>query len=130
MTDAATHEYRSNPTPHIYINWEFMIEENFFREGMETLIEMMEEHKTGKILSNVTQLGPLSDEDQKWCIDSWLPRALAIGYSSIANIISEDIFGKMAIEDILNNAAEKSPIKIQYFDNEEKAVEWLASLES
>jgi formate dehydrogenase maturation protein FdhE len=128
MTNAVTHEYRSNPMPHLYIKWEFMIDDNFFREGMEKLLEMIEEHKTGKILSNVTQLGPLSDDDQKWCIDSWLPRALAVGYSSVANVIAEDIFGKMAVDDILNNAAEKSPIKMQYFEDEEKATEWLASL--
>lgn len=130
MTDTVIHEYRSNPIPHIYIKWEFMVEENLFREGMEKLIEMMEEHKIGKILSDVTQLGPLSKQDEEWCIDDWLPRALSVGYSSIANIIAEDIFGKMAIEDILNNAAEKSPIKMQYFEDEEKAAKWLASLES
>ncbi|WP_375558815.1 hypothetical protein ACE193_13835 [Bernardetia sp. OM2101] len=128
MTDSVIHEYRSNPIPHIYIKWEFMVEENLFREGMEKLIEMMKEHKTGKILSNVTQLGPLSDEDQAWCVDDWLPRALAVGYTSVANIIAEDIFGTMAVDGILKNAAEKSPIDMHYFEGEVKATAWLANL--
>lgn len=128
MTDAVLHEYRPTPIPHIYIKWEFMVDDNFFRQGMEKLIVMMKEHKTGKILSNVTQLGPLSNEDQEWTVFDWLPRAEAIGYNSIANVIAEDIFGKMAIENIMDNAADKSAAKTNYFDDEEKAIEWLASL--
>ena len=128
MQDQVTHRYELEPIPHIYIKWEFMIYEQLFRDGMNKLIDMMKKHKTGRVLSNVVELGALTENDQKWSVNDWLPRALAAGYSAIAVVISEELFGKMAVEDVLNDAAEKSPIQIQYFDNEDIAAEWLASL--
>ena len=128
MQDQVTHRYESYPTSLVYIKWESMIYEQLFRDAMNKVIDMMKEHKTGKVLSNVVELGALTEDDQKWSVDDWLPRALAAGYSAIAVVISEELFGKMAVEDVLNDAAEKSPIQIQYFDNEDIAAEWLASL--
>jgi hypothetical protein len=130
MNDQIIFHYKSLPTPHVYLKWGSMVDEQEFREAMDKVIDLMKENGTGKILSNSTQLGALSEEDQVWSVEDWLPRALAIGYSAIAIIVSEDIFGQMAVEDVLNSVSEKSPIKIQYFDNEEKATEWMESLES
>jgi len=128
MTDPVIHQYRDYPISHVYIKWESMIYEKIFRDGMDKIIKMMKEHKTGKVLSNVSELGILAEKDQKWSVEDWLPRALAVGYSAIAVVISEELFGKMAVEDILNETSKQSPIKIQYFEEEEKATEWLSSL--
>ena len=131
MKQQPTIEYRPSPTSHVYIKWGTMIHEKLFRDGMDKIIELMKEHKTGKVLSNASELGALTEADQKWSIDDWLPRALAVGYSAIATIVSEELFGRMAVEDVLNNASEKSPIQVQYFEREEeKALEWLVSLNS
>lgn len=130
MKEEPTIEYRHSPTSHVYIRWESIIYEKLFRDGMDKIIELMKEHQTGNVLSNVSELGALTEADQRWSIDDWLPRALAVGYSAIAIIVSEELFGRMAVEDIMNDASEKSPIKVQYFDNEEQALEWLVSLDS
>ena len=122
--------YSSSPISHIYMKWGASFDENEFRQGMNDLIKMMKEHQTGKILSNNLNMGAIDEADQQWSVEDWLPRALAVGYSAIAIIVSEDLFGKMAVEDILDDASSKSPIKINYFDGEEKAIKWLASLES
>lgn len=120
--------YSHTPVSHIYIKWGLTIKENEFRQGMNDLIDLMRENETGKILSNNVNMKELSDAEQKWSIEDWLPRALAVGYSAIAIIVSKNLFGKMAIEDILNNASELSPIRIQYFEDEERAKLWLISL--
>jgi hypothetical protein len=128
MDDQFELYYSHIPVSHIYIKWGLKIDENEFRQGMNDLIELMRENETGKILSNNVNMKALSDADQKWSVEDWLPRALAVGYSAIAIIVSKNLFGKMAVEDILNNASEVSPIRIQYFEDEERAKLWLISL--
>ncbi len=128
MDDQFELYYSHTPISHIYIKWGLKIDENEFRQGMNDLIELMRENETGKILSNNVNMKALSDADQKWSVEDWLPRALAVGYSTIAIIVPPNLFGKMAVEDVLNNASEVSPIRIQYFEDEERAKLWLISL--
>lgn len=98
-----------------------------FRTGMNKIIDMMAHYKTGALLGDTKELGALSEEDQQWSFTDWLTRALEVGYHSFAVIISPDIFAQMSVEDTLTEVQAKTTVTIQYFDDEEKAREWILS---
>jgi len=99
-----------------------------FRIGMNKIIDLMAEHKTGALLGDTKELGALSEEDQQWSFTEWLEKALQVGYHSFAVIISPDIFAQMSVEDTLTEVQAKTTVTIQYFDDEEKAREWIKSV--
>lgn len=98
-----------------------------FRTAMDKIIDLMAEYKTGALLGDTKELGALSEEDQQWSFTDWLERALKVGYHSFAVIISPDIFAQMSVEDTLTEVQAKTTVTIQYFDDEEKAREWILS---
>jgi len=99
-----------------------------FRTGMNKIIDLMAEHKTGALLGDTKELGALSEEDQQWSFTDWLARALEVGYHSFAVIISSDIFAQMSVEDTLTEVQAKTTVTIQYFGDEDKAREWIKSI--
>jgi len=94
-----------------------------FRTGMNKLIEAMETHKTGRLLTDSRNLGAISEEDQAWSLGEWVEKANKVGYEKLAIIISKDIFSKMSVEDIMDNVNEG--VSFQYFDDTETARAWL-----
>ncbi len=96
-----------------------------FRTGMNKLIEAMETHQTGRLLTDSRNLGAISEEDQAWSLGEWVEKANKVGYEKLAIIISKDIFSKMSVEDIMDNVDEG--VSFQYFDDTETAKTWLVS---
>jgi len=43
----------------------------------------------------------------------------------MAVIVSTNVFGKMAVEDIISKVETVNGFESRYFDNEEEATEWL-----
>ena len=64
MEDQVIHEFRTKPTAHVYVKWIGAVDKNTFREGMDKIIELVKKHKTGKVLSNTSKFGALTEEDQ------------------------------------------------------------------
>ena len=109
-------------TNSVEIHWKTPPTSEEFREGMNHAIEAMKKHQTGALLSDTTNLGALSEEDQQWSYTDWLQRALAVGYHSFAVVVSPDIFAQMSVEDTLSQVQN---LTIQYFDTVAEGQSWL-----
>jgi hypothetical protein len=111
----------------IVSNWLTLPSSQEFRTGMNHLITMLQEHPTGTLLTDTTNLGAINEEDQVWSYTEWLEQALVAGYDTLVLIMSSDIFAQMAVEDIMEqaNAATKGRVVNQYFDNEQDARAWI-----
>ncbi len=99
-----------------------------FRIGMNKIIDLMKANQTGALIGDTRELGAMSEEDQQWSFTDWLTRALEVGYHSFAVIVSSDVFAQMSVEDTLTEVQAKTTVTIQYFDDEEKAREWIESV--
>ncbi|MGD1843845.1 MAG: hypothetical protein ACFB10_00450 [Salibacteraceae bacterium] len=108
------------------VEWKRFATSEEFRNGMNQTMGLMKEKGYTKILSNSSNLGPIAPEDQKWVIEEWLPQALALGYNKIALIVPKDVFSQLAVDDIMEEANEVSPVDDKYFDNVDEAASWLA----
>ncbi|WP_448518103.1 hypothetical protein [Rhodoflexus sp.] len=88
-------------------------------------IELLERYDTNKMLGNTSQSEVISVEDHEWTNSDWAKRAIAAGLQYNAIVLSEDIFGRLSIESITDQA---QVVQVKYFDNVAHAKEWLKSL--
>ena len=109
----------------VFSNWLTPPSSQEFREGMLAIIDAMQEHKTGKVISDTCNIGAIDPIDQEWTLAEWTPKAIGAGYRGIAIVISSDIFAQISVEDIMNNAEDVQLLK--YFDNVDEAREWMAA---
>jgi SpoIIAA-like len=105
-----------------------VVSKEFRKTAMDGL-ELMVTQKATKILLNIGELGVMSLEDQQWLQKEWNPKALEAGLRYQALVIPKDVFGKMAVQRVQNDLKRNQQITIQYFENEAKALEWLAGID-
>lgn len=113
--------------PCLMVQWHGYATSTQIRKVAESQLQLMKEHKLTKVLSDNKELKGVSMEDQQWIITEWLPRALRIGYSACATLLSKDYFNRIVNEDLVSKVGDQ--LTIQYFDDVEKAAEWLKSIE-
>ncbi len=98
-----------------------------FREGTETMLNLLIANKTSKVLADIKDMSIIGTEDQKWLETNFLPRAIRFGFRACAIIKSDSYFNNVAI-DTISLKADKENLQINVFDNIEQAQAWLNSL--
>jgi len=110
----------------VVLKWSVPPTSDEFREGLNSLIGAMEHFKTGKIITDVSYLGTIHPNNQRWAASEWLQSALKIGYSHIAIIMPSDIFTQMSVDDTMSQV--DSPLPSAYFDNMQAAIDWITGV--
>ena len=96
-----------------------------FREGMHASIEMMKEFKTGKLISDTTNLGAMSPEDMEWSSTEWVAEALKVGYHKFACILPQDIFTLMSVQETMDKVKPDQLVDVKYFSDRKEAEKWM-----
>lgn len=76
------------------------------------------------IASDLREMVLIGREEQNWLLSSFLPRAIKFGFKQIAIITPKSYFNKVAVESI-SYRIDKEKISLQFFENKEKAIDWL-----
>lgn len=97
-------------------------EGDIYRTLLNQAIELLKRYGTAKLLGDTRRSEVISVEDQDWSNNDWAKRAVEAGLKYNAIVLSEDIFGRLSIESIVDNA---KVVKVKYFDNVSSAKEWL-----
>lgn len=97
-------------------------ESSFYRALLDKAIELMARYNTCKMLGDTSRCEIIAVEDQDWTNSNWAKRAIEAGLRYNAIVLSEDIFGRLSIEAITEDA---KVVKVKYFDNIAEAKEWL-----
>ena len=96
-----------------------------FKEGANSAIDLLIEHKTSKMLNDISKLELNSIENQEWTQKEWFPRAEKGGLKYFAFVMAAEIFGQVSAEQTNEKAEDAGNIEIKYFDKEEEAHNWL-----
>ncbi len=112
----------------IVMDWEGYATSAQFREGTETMLNLLIEQQVHKVLGNIRDMVLIGAEDQKWMETNFLPRAIRFGFKACALVTPTNYFNKIAVEAISFKAA-KEKLQIKLFDTVEEGREWLDSLE-
>ncbi len=111
----------------IVMDWEGYATSQQFREGTETMLNLLIENRMHKVLGNIRDMVLIGAEDQKWMETNFFPRAIRFGFKACAILKPTNYFNKIAVETI-SFKVEKEKLEIQFFDTAEEARTWLQSL--
>jgi hypothetical protein len=112
----------------IIMDWEGYATSEQFREGTETMLNLLIEQRLHKVLANIRDMVLIGAEDQKWMETNFLPRAIRFGFKACAIVKPTNYFNKIAVETI-SYKIEKEKIQLNFFDTVEEAKTWLKNLE-
>jgi hypothetical protein len=108
----------------VCLAWKQFAEGEEFRAVINAGIELLIQRKATKWLGDLRNLGPVTQEDQKWSAESWLPRATAGGMKYLALVSPRKIVAQMAVKTFMNKVNGR-PLLIGNFEDIEVARSWL-----
>jgi hypothetical protein len=98
-----------------------------FSPVMESILQLMQLHRTGKLLAKVTTL-PLAEGRQlDWFKHNWLPRAVRAGYRAFAAVGPVPLLSELIISPTANQVQEQG-VKVSFFKTLPEAEEWLRGI--
>lgn len=105
--------------------WNGFLSSSEFREVVEICLNLMDEKKLLRWLGDNRKLRAIRQADQDWFVEYVIPRLAANTLRRNAAVVSEDLFNKMAVEQILKRADSLGDMVLKDFDDKEAAMAWL-----
>ena len=96
-----------------------------FRECLMKGVELMEQTRATKWLSDDRNTSALPKEDFEWSTTIWRPRAIAAGWRYWALVLPEKVTGQMTFRKILDEFYGDSPVTYELFNDPDEAMTWL-----
>lgn len=106
-------------------NWKGFASSAQFREGIEKSIEIFKQKKPIRLLSNTKEGALVKKEDTDWAASYAIGQMIQHGLKSMAFVVPANVFAQMSVKNFSGQAA--GTFQPQYFDNKEKAIEWLVN---
>jgi hypothetical protein len=111
----------------VVMKWDGYSTSSEFRQGTETMLNMVIFHHTNYVLADIENMVLISQEDQQWLEREFIPRAINFGFGALAIIKPKSYFNKVAIETI-SYKVDPGKLPIRFFDKIEEAKDWLKSI--
>src|ERR1700693_1608421 len=93
--------------PWIYVKWKAWANSSEYRATQEVIIHAFRENHASRDLIDSTDRRVFSDDDQKWLVENWMPRAAAAGRRWTAIVMPTSALGRTIAENIDNYARAK-----------------------
>ena len=94
---------------------------------LEYILQLMRQHRTGKILAKVTSLSLSPGQQLDWFEQDWLPRALQAGYKAYAAVGPVPLLSELIISSTATQVQEQG-VKVSFFKTLPEAQEWLRGI--
>jgi hypothetical protein len=111
----------------VLVEWKEWANSAEYRAAHETILKAIRENHASKNLIDATHSKVVSDSDQKWLIDNWIPRAVAAGRRSTAVVMPKSALGRTISENI-DKGAPANLTRVEYFDTPSEAAAWLSTV--
>lgn len=109
--------------PCIQVVWRRYATTTQLRFVHELILLLQARHGLACILGDDTRLPTVHQEDRRWIVEDWMPRATGAGLRTIAQTRPAQHFGQLAIEQI--RSAAPTEIVFRSFDRPGDARQWL-----
>jgi hypothetical protein len=106
--------------------WKRYVTSTQLRYVHECLLRLLQVHRLSKVLGDDSALPVIHEDDRRWILEDWMPRAVALGLSAAASKASNAYFGRLAVADVQRNAP--AGVQLRTFDDLEEARRWLSAL--
>jgi len=94
-----------------------------FREGCTQILELIRAYRATALISDNRRLEGVTNLDQLWLRDSWLPQAVEAGIKRIAVVVPARGLGKLATEAIISKFG-KTAFETRMFESLPDALKW------
>jgi hypothetical protein len=113
--------------PWVLVEWKAWANSSEYRAAHETVITALRENHTSRNLIDATHARVVSDDDQHWLMEHWLPRAAAAGRRWTAVVMPKSALARTISENI-DKRARPNLTEVRYFDTVDEAAAWLSTV--
>jgi hypothetical protein len=107
----------------VHANWSGYQTQQSVQQGATTYLEVLANYKCPYLINdNRLVAGPWSQATE-WLAQDWIPRAVALGLTHFAHVISPESLARLSAENLRHRI--KAALHMQIFEQAEKAQEWL-----
>jgi hypothetical protein len=107
--------------------WKGFATSEQFREGIRQSVSYFEEKKMNKLISDTKDFAVVKKDDTDWVASHATPIMVRNGLKYMAFILPTNVFTQVSVNNFKSKADDI--LQIQYFDNYDKAIQWLVSLQ-
>ncbi|MBC3540703.1 hypothetical protein ACFSC6_12505 [Rufibacter sediminis] len=105
--------------------WNGFLNSQEFQEAASVCIALIEEKAPTRWLADNRKMKAIRQADQQWFVETIIPRLLHSSLRRMATLVSEDLFNKMAVEQMLQRAGGIDHLAFCDFKDESEALLWL-----
>ncbi|MBC5994048.1 hypothetical protein [Pontibacter cellulosilyticus] len=105
--------------------WKGFASSNEFRETVLRSLETVNKYKLTRWLADRRNMKAIRQQDQQWTVEEFIPKLLESPLRRMATIVSEDLFNRMAIENMIQRSGGLGNIVLSEFNNTNEALKWL-----
>jgi hypothetical protein len=105
--------------------WSGFLTSSQFKEAVGICLDLMDEHKLLRWLGDNRKLRAIRKADQDWFVEYVIPRLAAGTIRRNASVVSEDLFNRMAMEQIIKRSDNLGDMILKEFDEIDAAKAWL-----
>lgn len=125
-TDQIYNIYYEKDSQLVVMDWDGYATSEQFREGTETMLNILIENKATKVLADAKDMVLIAGDDQKWLETKFIPRAIRFGFKVCAIVRPHSYFNKVAVESF-SYRVDQERFTISFFDTSEEARAWLST---
>lgn len=114
------------PSHAVVVQFLGFVEGGTLRKALERVIELMASRLASRLISDLREMKVLSQKDQQWIDEDWLPRAKAAGLRTNAILLPTSALARLSAEAITQRV--ENDIHLGYFSDIDDARQWLATL--
>jgi FAD/FMN-containing dehydrogenase len=113
--------------PWVFVKWKAWANSIEYRAAQEAVILALRENHASRNLIDSRDSRVVSDEDQEWLVEDWMPRAVAAGRRWTAIVLPKSALGRTIAENI-DKRPRSSLVKVEHFQTVEEAAAWLSTV--
>lgn len=105
--------------------WKGFASSNEIRETALKSLEIVNKYNLTRWLADRRNMKAIRQQDQQWTVEEFIPKLLESPLRRMATIVSEDLFNRMAIENMIQRSGGLGNIVLREFNNTDEALKWL-----
>ena len=109
----------------MYAEFKSFANSDEFRTGTMAILDLLRDRRAVLLISDNRKLEGVSEHDQLWIRDTWMPMAVVAGLQRIAVVLARSGLGRIASEEIISESVGKAFVT-RTFDTADAAREWIA----
>lgn len=109
----------------VYLQWNGFVIGSEYRAALNKAVELLEQKEAQNWIGDISNLGVVSETDQKWTNEDWTPRLLKTKLKNMALILPESFVARISVNNIIS---EFKSLNVKYFSDFEDAANWLKKI--